>query len=477
MKISPSHALERKSTSGQRGALVSKLLHGGKRASLLLTVTALTVTSISYSGSLVSTWLSPPDVKVVRAELGLPVPGEPARVDVKIERVMSREAVYAASELIAVFDGPVTPEEGSTPTLSHLAESSAVADETLGELSSKASTIVIKDIPIRDAKNLQRGTLSKEGLMLLHPDAEIEEVPIEKTVEKQALGLQHEEVSWSGNDGGGVVVALPTSTPVENEGSADEDSEATVVVIIEDEVDEIDEEMVSKITSASISLKEAKDNLSPADKVLLGVNQDLTALTDEELELVNSEKPSDEVTAEFLRRATSGGSGLMEYPNGEVDESVLTPLSWNPKFLMQKDAARMFELLNRDFKAESGYDLRLTSTYRPLAVQYQVRAESPTMTAVPGTSNHGYGLAVDIAAAGSPFIDYDSYEHQWMMENGHRYGWLHPHWARPGSSMPEPWHFEFGTFYPDQEDGVEFNNEFTPEHRAKWLSLSTGMVG
>jgi LAS superfamily LD-carboxypeptidase LdcB len=60
--------------------------------------------------------------------------------------------------------------------------------------------------------------------------------------------------------------------------------------------------------------------------------------------------------------------------------------------------------------------------------------------AIPGTSNHGLGLAVDLCGGverfGSPgFL--------WMKSNAGRFGFVHPGWAEPGGSKPEPWHWEF----------------------------------
>ncbi|MET0133024.1 MAG: M15 family metallopeptidase, partial [Kibdelosporangium sp.] len=65
----------------------------------------------------------------------------------------------------------------------------------------------------------------------------------------------------------------------------------------------------------------------------------------------------------------------------------------------------------------------------------------PALAAVPGTSNHGWGLALDLCggaqSAGSP-------EHAWLMANAPGYGWQNPPWAQPGRGRVEPWHWEFG---------------------------------
>jgi hypothetical protein len=32
-----------------------------------------------------------------------------------------------------------------------------------------------------------------------------------------------------------------------------------------------------------------------------------------------------------------------------------------------------------------------------------------------------------------------------MKANAGTFGWVHPDWAEPSGSKPEPWHWEFGT--------------------------------
>ena len=63
------------------------------------------------------------------------------------------------------------------------------------------------------------------------------------------------------------------------------------------------------------------------------------------------------------------------------------------------------------------------------------------LAAFPGTSNHGWALAVDLCGginvAGRA-------QWGWMTANAGRFGFVKPDWARPGAEKPEPWHWEFG---------------------------------
>ncbi len=61
--------------------------------------------------------------------------------------------------------------------------------------------------------------------------------------------------------------------------------------------------------------------------------------------------------------------------------------------------------------------------------------------AVPGTSVHGWGRAVDFEDGGGK-LTFSSAGYQWLKANAARFGFVHPAWAEPGGSSPEPWHWE-----------------------------------
>ena len=63
--------------------------------------------------------------------------------------------------------------------------------------------------------------------------------------------------------------------------------------------------------------------------------------------------------------------------------------------------------------------------------------------AVPGTSIHGWGRAIDFQDAGG-YLRFGSAGYQWLQANAWRWGFVHPAWAEPGGSSPEPWHWESG---------------------------------
>ena len=85
--------------------------------------------------------------------------------------------------------------------------------------------------------------------------------------------------------------------------------------------------------------------------------------------------------------------------------------------------------------------LCVTDSYRSYAGQVSVYRRKPALAAVPGTSKHGLGIAVDLGCGAERFGS-DTY--RWLKANAGRFGWYHPSWAEPGGATPEPWHWEFG---------------------------------
>jgi LAS superfamily LD-carboxypeptidase LdcB len=62
--------------------------------------------------------------------------------------------------------------------------------------------------------------------------------------------------------------------------------------------------------------------------------------------------------------------------------------------------------------------------------------------AVPGTSIHGWGRAVDFEDKWLGKLNFESPAYVWLQLHAAAYGFVHPAWAEPGGSAPEPWHWE-----------------------------------
>ena len=149
--------------------------------------------------------------------------------------------------------------------------------------------------------------------------------------------------------------------------------------------------------------------------------------------------------------------------NGQLPDNLLVAI---PGGRLHKNAVAGYNAM-RAAAAKTGVTLKPTSsadTYRLLAIQeqafftrYSTRPTTSTVTrtyrgqtywlkkgyapsATPGTSNHGWGLAIDIAnASGKTF--------QWLVANANKYGF---YIGVGDSTNPnfEPWHWEYALGKP-----------------------------
>jgi cell wall-associated NlpC family hydrolase len=127
------------------------------------------------------------------------------------------------------------------------------------------------------------------------------------------------------------------------------------------------------------------------------------------------------------------------YPNGLIPPSALCPVGVGGHRL-RCDAAAAYRALSAAFEAGTGAPLCITDSYRSYAGQVDLYGRKPALAAVPGTSNHGWGLAVDLCGGVERF---GTAQYAWMVANAGRFGFLHPTWADPGNGREEPWHWEY----------------------------------
>ncbi len=125
---------------------------------------------------------------------------------------------------------------------------------------------------------------------------------------------------------------------------------------------------------------------------------------------------------------------LSVYPNGKIPAEALSPVHQaGSRHRLHAPAAASWNNLIAE-AAAAGFDLRITDSYRSYEEQVDLAERKGLykdggLAAVPGTSNHGWGLAVD-----ADVRDYSLYE--WLQVNAPRFGWV--------EAVPrEPWHWEF----------------------------------
>ncbi len=122
---------------------------------------------------------------------------------------------------------------------------------------------------------------------------------------------------------------------------------------------------------------------------------------------------------------------LAAYGNGKIPASALAEVGdtghrlWAP-------AAESLERLRTD-AARDGVTIGITDSYRSYASQVDVAARKGLysqggLAAVPGTSDHGWGMAAD--------LDLDDAAQSWMRANAGRYGFVE-------DTPREPWHWAY----------------------------------
>lgn len=143
-----------------------------------------------------------------------------------------------------------------------------------------------------------------------------------------------------------------------------------------------------------------------------------------------------------------------EYANGEIPLSALVYVAVSTDGLgeqyLLEGAAVSFEAMNAAFQQAVGHPLTMAEAYRDLARQQYLYdgwiAKEPgfNKAAYPGTSIHGFGLAVDFSGGVN---SYGTPEKDWMNANGPTFGWQP---KGDGFSPLEPWHFEYdGSYQPE----------------------------
>lgn len=125
---------------------------------------------------------------------------------------------------------------------------------------------------------------------------------------------------------------------------------------------------------------------------------------------------------------------LAAYGNGRVPAAALGSVNQpGSNHRLHAPAAASWNNLVAE-AADHGFDLRITDSYRSYEEQVDLVRRKGLYSqggyaAVPGTSNHGWGLAVD-ADVRNPDLQ------RWLQVNAPRFGWV--------ESVPrEPWHWEF----------------------------------
>lgn len=123
---------------------------------------------------------------------------------------------------------------------------------------------------------------------------------------------------------------------------------------------------------------------------------------------------------------------LMVQGNGQIPAGQLASVGQGGHKLWGPAAASWQNLVAA--AAADGISIRITDSYRSYAEQVDLAErkglyKNGGLAAVPGTSPHGWGMAVDADVR-------DAATMQWLKVNGPRFGWVE-------TTPREPWHWEF----------------------------------
>ncbi|NNU27044.1 D-alanyl-D-alanine carboxypeptidase family protein [Isoptericola sediminis] len=140
------------------------------------------------------------------------------------------------------------------------------------------------------------------------------------------------------------------------------------------------------------------------------------------------------------KKISRHADSLDGFANGKIPGGKLKNLSFAKGETLRADAAAQLERLNVAYRAKFGRSLSVNDSYRSYSSQVATRASKGYMAAVPGYSNHGWGVAVDL---GDGVESFGTAEYTWMRKHAPEFGWDNPAWARADGRKPEAWHWEY----------------------------------
>lgn len=139
-------------------------------------------------------------------------------------------------------------------------------------------------------------------------------------------------------------------------------------------------------------------------------------------------------------KCTINLDGSIKDANGTIDPNTLVQVgvqkNGNPA-LLKKEAADAYVAMAAAAKRD-GISWVINDSYRTFKQQQDIRREvGISLSATPGKSNHGCGLAVDLGPA-----IYNKPPYHWLMKNAHKFGFKRIYLKGRGD-QPESWHWEY----------------------------------
>ena len=150
-------------------------------------------------------------------------------------------------------------------------------------------------------------------------------------------------------------------------------------------------------------------------------------------------------------------------PRSELAEIVPTDLDKDLQgpALLHPEAASNYQRM-RDAAKAAGVRLEISYSYRTFEKQVEkhnaFKADTGNLAATPGTSNHGWGTALDLSIPDYPEANTNP-QFKWLKKNALRFGFHN------NDAPSEPWHWDYEGGHPIEED------QMTPEEKAEFDAM------
>ena len=417
------HVAERQQASDPQ------LVHGASRIAARIAQGGVALGLVASMGAVVLTAdpATPPAV-AASAEAGSLAKAAATRAADAYTTQLRAQAVEAAQAVVA--DASRVREDATT---------AAVPAEVLAELDAATAELQPAIVGAHPPAGGARGATAPRAADRGADDATAADVTAEG-VAPDAAAVEQTDATVATEAAADPAVADPAAAdPAASDPAADP-------AAAEDPADRLAEaELPITTDPATTPLRTALDRVkAAADTVVATTEQMRAEAAAAEAARVAAEQAAAQeaarIAAEQEAQRAAWKASLQGYANGKIPAEALCGLSFDARAQLRCDAAEALEALNAAYTAQFGTPISMTDSYRSYGAQVACRANKGSLCAAPGTSNHGWGLAVDLSGGIQGF---GTAEHQWMRANAPAYQWVLPDWAQAGGSKPEPWHWEY----------------------------------
>lgn len=232
--------------------------------------------------------------------------------------------------------------------------------------------------------------------------------------------------------------AVPDADAETDAGTTDEADGADTSREAEAPAEPEPEADAAEITKAAEELTELVETAETPVAVKAAPPKPVKAPTKQKAE--SKKETTKQAPKETKKLARQAEAAAANYENGRIPADALCELSFGAGESLRCDAAAQAERLNKAYRARFGSNLSINDSYRSFSAQVSMKASKGYLAAVPGYSNHGWGLALDL---GGGVESFGSAQHAWLREHGPAFGWDNPGWARADGRKPEAWHWEY----------------------------------